>query len=207
MQTIVSGARRVGSDYWSIVRADPGQVKFTPSWLRARKASTMDLRVPWLPFRVMERLEQKLDRTSKVAEFGGGGSTLWFADRVGEVVTIEHDQEWFPILERALADLPGCTLEFHSADDAYADYVPALDRFPDGYFDVVVVDGRERVRCFEAAIPKVAPGGLLILDDTERDRYRPAFEAVDWPRVTYRGFAPTQSLPAQSTVWERPAGG
>lgn len=199
-----SAVGRVASDYVSIVRSDPGQVKFTPSWLRARKASTMQLRVPWLPFRVMERLEQKLDGTSKVAEFGGGGSTLWFADRAGEVVTIEHDEEWYPVLADAVADLPGCSLEFRSAADDYADYVPALDRFPDGYFDVVVVDGRERVRCFEAAVPKVAPGGLLVLDDTERGRYRRAFDIVDWPHVTYRGLAPTQTLPAQSTVWQRP---
>ena len=42
---------------------------------------------------------------------------------------------------------------------------------PDASLDLVVVDGRARVECARRAMPKVKPGGLLLLDDTSRERY------------------------------------
>ena len=36
--------------------------------------------------------------------------------------------------------------------------------------DLVVVDGRERARCAARATAKVRPGGLLLVDDIDRER-------------------------------------
>lgn len=185
--------------------SDPGQIRYAGAWLPTLRRSTVELRMPWLPYRVIDRVGAHLTPRSRVAEYGGGGSTLWFADRAGEVLTIEHDVEWFPLLENSVAGLANCRVMHKSSDDDYGMYVAALEHFPDGYFDVIVVDGRERVRCLEAAIPKVASGGLLILDDSERDRYERAFDAVKWPHVTYRGLTPTKTVAGVTTVWQRPA--
>lgn len=165
----------------------------------------MSVELPWLPFRVIDRLDRHLQPSSRVFEFGGGGSTLWFGKRVDTVVTVEHDPDWFPLLEAAVGHRPGCTLIRGTPADDYADYVAAIRDFPDASFDAVVVDGRKRVRCVQQSIPKVKPGGLLVLDDTQRPRYAPAFTLVPWPRSTYRGLTPTKNLPGVTTVWERPA--
>jgi predicted O-methyltransferase YrrM len=141
-----------------------------------------------------------------VFEFGGGGSTLWFADRVGEVVTVEHDDDWFRALNEAVSGRDNCQVLYRAADDDFTEYVGAIADFADGYFDVVLVDGRNRIRCLRSAMGKVRPGGLLILDDSDRARYSEAFMiATAWPHVTYRGLTPSKAIAGVTTVWRRPA--
>ena len=194
----VRGAARVGGQ---IVR-DPRQVGYLGRWIPTVERTTLELRLPWLPFQIIDRLDEVLTPESSVFEYGGGGSTLWMAERAGEVVTVEHDPEWADALRARTAGLPNVTLLVRSAADDYADYVPAIDDYPDEHFDVVVVDGRQRVRCFEHALPKVRPGGMLLLDDSERSRYAPTFELARKHRhVTIRGLAPSKSKTAQTTVW------
>ena len=188
--------------------ADPGQLRHLPEWLpTVRGATTMSARVPWLPYRVLERLEAALascEAGGRVFEFGGGGSTLWFADHGADVVTVEHDRDWVEHLATALVDEARCQLIHRDSSNDYAEYVATIAEWPDAHFDVVVVDGRERVRCLRESISKVRPGGLLILDDAERPRYRAAFDAVDWPHVTYRGLTPCKTVAGVTTVWSRP---
>lgn len=161
--------------------------------------------MPWLAFNVIELLDDALAPDSKVFEFGGGGSTIWFARRAAEVVTVEHDDGWFRSLSTAVGDLPSCTVLHGSRADGAHGYVGAIADYPDGHFDVVVVDGRDRLRCLQASMGKVRRGGLLLLDDAERERYAPAFELMaGWSVRTVRGLAPTKPVPGTTAVWTRP---
>lgn len=196
------GAARIGN----IIVRNPTELRHVGRWVGSLRRSTLDLRLPWLPFNAIEVLERRLDSSSRVFEFGGGGSTLWFADRVGEVVTAEHDPGWTSVLAEHTALLPNVTLLARSSADEYATYVTAIAGYPDEYFDVVVVDGRERVRCFEHAMPKVRPGGLLVLDDSQRPKYAKAFTlAQAWRAATFQGLTPTKSMRGTTTAWLRPA--
>lgn len=184
---------------------DPASGRGFLRLLGTRGRSTMTLRLPWLPFRLIDELSAKVGPDARVFEYGGGGSTLWFLDRGASVVTVEHDRDW----ARALSDaVPADRWELleRSSDNAFEDYVSAILAFPDHAFDVVVVDGRERGRCLLAAVEKVRPGGLLILDDSDRARYAAAMDQVDWPRREVVGFAPAKPTLAYSTVFTRPEG-
>jgi len=200
----VRGAYRVAGQ---VVR-NPGQVRFLPRWVPTVERSTIDLGLPWLPFEIIDRLDGLLSSSSRVFEYGGGGSTLWFASRAREVVTAEHDRDWLDMLRERTSHLENVTILSRSPANLYADYVPAIDDYPDGHFDVVVVDGRQRVRTFERSLPKLRPGGLILLDDSERRRYRPAFDiAGSMEHETVRGLAPCKSKVAQTTMWRAPEGG
>lgn len=173
--------------------------------LRTRGRSTMTLRLPWLPFCLIDELSRKVGPGARVFEYGGGGSTLWFLDRGASVVTVEHDRDWGRVLRGAIQAERWELLERPSSN-TFEDYVSAIRGFPDRSFDVVVVDGRERGQCLLAAVEKVRPGGLLILDDSDRGRYSAAIHRVDWPRREFVGFAPAKPTLAYSTVFTRPAG-
>lgn len=173
--------------------------------LRTRGRSTMTLRLPWLPFGLIDELSTMVGPGARVFEYGGGGSTLWFLDRGASVVTVEHDRTWARALSNAIAPDRWEMLE-RSSDNAFDDYVAAIRAFPDCSFDVVVVDGRERARCLLSALEKVKPGGLLILDDSDRVRYADAMDQVDWPRRDFVGFAPAKPTLAYTTVFTRPEG-
>jgi hypothetical protein len=183
----------------------PSQVRYGKAWVSNLRRPTMSSRLPWLPFSLIDALERQLQTNSKVLEFGGGGSTLWFAERVSEVITIEHDPEWYRQISAAVEGVPSCSVLFRSSEADYAEYVDAVHGFADSEFGVALVDGRQRVRCFEAAMPKVCSGGWIVLDDSSRERYQPAFDlARDWTRMTFEGFAPYKPVPAVTTVWIKP---
>jgi hypothetical protein len=182
----------------------PRAARHVPRLLATYGKSPFDLRQPWLPFDLADQLKTMVSRSSAVFEYGGGGSTAWFADHAGSVVTVEHEDEWYAKLASEFAGNPRVTLIHRGSDDDYHDYVHAIDAYPSDSFDVVVVDGRARVRCVERAATAVKPGGLLLLDDVDRSRYAPAFDLIDWPRRIVRDFAPCKSSLAHTAVFTRP---
>src|SRR4051812_33758865 len=46
----------------AVLVKDPVQVRYLPAWARALRRSTVESRLPWLPFQVIERLDQRLSR-------------------------------------------------------------------------------------------------------------------------------------------------
>jgi len=143
------------------------------------KKSPMEQELPWLSLDSIEFLEEYLDDTMKVLEFGGGGSTLFFANRVNSVLTIEGDQGWIEQLNSNIkkfginnVTIKHSPLDASNPKEMYAsDYINTL---PSRQFDVILVDGPEiadfqaRPVCFEWAERHVKKGGLIIVDDSWR---------------------------------------
>jgi predicted O-methyltransferase YrrM len=165
--------------------------------------STVRLRMPWLPFRLVDELDSRLRPGMRVFEYGGGGSTLWFLDRALDVVTAEHDIAWSHILEENVAS-PSWKLLVHPLDDGGTAYVDSISAYPEGHFDLVVVDGRCRARCVAAALTRIRPGGMLVVDDVDRERYAAALDAVSWPRTDVIGFAPAKPSLSYTSLFVRP---
>ena len=53
-----------------------------------------------------------------------------------------------------------------SGEHFFDDYISAIDEFPEGSLDIVIVDGICRVECARRAVKKVKPNGLVVVDDT-----------------------------------------
>lgn len=174
----------------------PSDMANAGRWIRTRGAEPLEVRLPWMPFQIHDFLSERLP--ARVFEFGGGGSTAWFNDQGCDVTTVEHDPEWADALSGAVES----TVIHHPIKPAPDSYIAAIE--PLGSFDVVVVDGRHRVECCRKAVEHVNPGGLLILDDSWRDRYQPAVNEIDWPRQDFEGFQPYVDSLGCTTVWTRP---
>ena len=140
-------------------------------------ATPLTLGLPWLSIPAISFLKAYLKPHMKVCEFGCGGSTIFFARRVREVVSIEHDQEWYAQVQKLLADQalhnvqmllrapetaapfepPELAFEpnsYRSTSPPYSThifyrYASAIDLFPDAHFDLVLVDGRARPSCLK----------------------------------------------------------
>jgi len=160
---------------------------------------------PWITFPAARFLDSLLSPASRIFEYGAGGSTLFFASRVAELVTVEHDRNW---LERTAAKMRRRSVQWqmHRAEplpdegpsrypvtdpEAYAstdvrfagmsfrEYASAIERYEDNYFDIVLIDGRARPSCFKHAVAKVKFGGYIVLDNAEREQYRWVQEAAE----------------------------
>jgi hypothetical protein len=133
---------------------------------------------PWLTSGAVAYLEKVLDKGMTGFEFGSGRSTRWFAQKLGSLVSIEHDEAWYHRV-RAMLDRAGATnIDYRlvpldhpvtqpeqPAYDALPRYVSSIDSEADETLDFVVVDGHYRTACIRSSLSKLKTGGLLLVDD------------------------------------------
>ena len=193
----------------------PSRLPDVIRWVQSRGDIAIDSRVPWWPFVAADAVAERLPDGARVFEYGGGGSTLWLQDCGANVTAVEHDVDWHRVLQER-APAADVILQVPSQEGSvptavhpgqyFDEYVTTISGFPDASFDIVIVDGRARVACGLAAMPKVRPGGMLLLDDSDRSKYAGLRGAlVGWFRTDYRGLKPGGGPPCQTSVWIRPA--
>jgi predicted O-methyltransferase YrrM len=130
---------------------------------------------PWLTRQANEMLASLIQPTDVGLEFGSGRSTLWLARRALRLTSVEHDQTWHAAVSGQLATHNVSNVEYlfraQNADEEHGDssgYVRVVDALPRESLDFVLVDGIYRADCVNAVLGRLAPGGLLILDDAQR---------------------------------------
>lgn len=175
----------------------------------AAQLARMD--VPWWTFSAIARVERWIAERGDVRafEYGAGASTAWLARRCRQVVSAEHDAGFFRVVAPSFTqdNVELRLVEPHRgvasprvrsgrkgyADCDFSDYVDAIgtDRY-----DLIVIDGRARVACFERARRQLARGGLIVFDNSERSRYASALNWAGDTVVRCRGWAP--ALPYRS---------
>jgi hypothetical protein len=130
---------------------------------------------PWLPYTALEAIEDFLLPSAKVLEFGSGNSTVWMARRCSQLVSIEHDPVWFERVHAALQGVDGANVAYElRSPERYAD----TSKFPDGFFDLVLVDGLRREECVSNSLTKIGSDGGLYLDNSDRRVDRAAYRAL-----------------------------
>ena len=140
---------------------------------------------------------------ARVLEWGSGGSTRALLEQcpfIERYVSVEHDAEWHALVKARVNDprlslhlipsrLPQppngakrsivqeWNLRAEREPDVMAEYV-AFPRSLGLTFDFVLVDGRARTFCLREGYELLAPGGLIVLHDAQREEYRDAVRAL-----------------------------
>jgi len=133
---------------------------------------------PWMCPGTIAFCQATLTKSMKVLEFGSGRSTRWFAQLVGHVTSVEHDEAWYRIVQQQLAQAQVKNVDYlhvpldHAPTapellsyDPIPQYVAVVERFADQSLDLIVVDGHYRTTCVRYATKKLARGGCLLVDD------------------------------------------
>lgn len=205
----------------------PGQLRHFSGWAESFTAPDFFLERghPWLPFDLVEWLEQYLEPDMSVWEFGSGGSTLFFARRAGDVIAVEHDPEWARRVRDLLTSEELDCVAFHVVEPhsfdpgsfgsgktpykemSFEKYVRTVEEAEDNSLDCLVVDGRARSACVRHGREKVKNGGVLILDDVQRERYQSVVEKLsrDWgdPEI-FQGLTPGARGPRPTALFHKP---
>lgn len=202
-----------------------------PQWINYQVGNSTPLSagVPWITFGATRFLNRILTESSRVFEWGMGGSTAFFLKRCGHVISVEHDEDWYVQAKATLGerfnwksllikptptDSPGDVSDwkdYRSSDEThrmsdFRKYAMAICDIPDESLDVVVIDGRARPSCFHHALPKVRPGGYIVWDNTERQNYKSEMDAVSSKDYVTRHFAgPQPFVPhfSRTTIWQK----
>jgi hypothetical protein len=144
---------------------------YDEGWIRSYlEKNVIDLNgnpKPWLTFTATQFLEERLNNKLDLFEFGGGNSTLFWAKKCNSVNTVEHDLEWFnKIKGNKIANVEMYYQELEY-DSEYCRFPNKLDK----EFDIIIVDGRDRVNCCKNSINSLRSSGVIVLDDSIRPRY------------------------------------
>jgi predicted O-methyltransferase YrrM len=135
-------------------------------------------------------------------EFGSGFSTAWFAARVGQLTSIESDKRWHATVSAMLEDrrLTNVQLVLAPKDQPAesgdrSEYARTAFNLPDESIDFALIDGIYRDHTARLVMPKIKPGGLLIIDD------------ANWflPSDSRSPNSRTSAMGADGPVWKQVA--
>jgi hypothetical protein len=117
---------------------------------------------PWITYPALEFLSQFDYAECSVFEFGAGNSTLFWAGRAKNVVSVETDKEWFDVLQQQKPS----NVQLSHIDDA-EEFAESILK-ADSAFDVIVIDSmKHRYGATLSAIKRVATGGFIIFDNSD----------------------------------------
>jgi predicted O-methyltransferase YrrM len=126
---------------------------------------------PWLTPAMNEVLSGWLRPSDVVLEFGSGRSTVWLSTRVGRVITVEENAEWFENVADRLRAMQITNVNQVLARDKDSYLRPLVDA-ETASLDCVLIDGAYRDQCALIAVGKVRRSGAIVIDNI--DRYLPS---------------------------------
>lgn len=141
---------------------------------------------PWLTKDFIEIFKCWNTSSWEMFEWGSGGSTLWFGQRVKRLHSVEHNEEWHKKVKTKLEEAR-LFVDFHFIPLEDPRYISLIQEYGD--FDCVLIDGRKRVKCGLNAMERIKPLGILVLDNAERPYYQALHEELkNWEHYsTFNG--------------------
>ncbi|MDY4840991.1 MAG: SAM-dependent methyltransferase [Alphaproteobacteria bacterium] len=161
--------------------------------------------IPWYTFPAIEYLSQFDYGQKQVFEYGCGSSSHFWAARAKYVVSIEDNPKWFEKWQQEMTE-PNLDVRWRDEGEIYEKAIFEQDDL----FDVIVIDGKRRAECCTAAVQKLAEGGMIILDDSDRINtsleYRKSvaiLKKADLIQVDFYGFCPMNCYTKATSLFLR----
>lgn len=145
--------------------------------------------IPWVTYSFIDFIADRIQKDHTIFEFGSGNSTFYYAERAQKVVSVEHDQAWY---EKILATKPSNSEMIFCELQNDGDY----SKMPESLglkFDIIVVDGRDRVNCCYRSPAALSERGVIVLDDSERESYVSALSFLKnqgFRELSFSGISP-----------------
>lgn len=166
---------------------------FIESWNVGYPISGNKMPIPWWPYSFTQFLTSRLKKEYKIFEYGSGNSTLFLGKYISNIVSVEHDSDWYGKLNLMINS--NVNLKLYSEQD-YVDSI-GMDKY-----EIIIIDGIKRNECVIKAINNLSEDGIIIIDDTDRDEYNDSYKLLSdntFKRIDFVGLGPC-SLNANSTT-------
>jgi hypothetical protein len=180
-------------------------------WATASRWASLDglgQPIPWISYPAISFLEQRDLAGCRVFEFGTGNSTLYWLRRGASVDGVEHDPVW----HARAASLPKGEADRLKLVEDPKRYPQAIRGCP-GRYDIILVDGIERLACAREALKKLKRDGMIILDNSDwHPRTAALLRRAGLVQVDFSGFSPINAYVGTTSFFlgrgfrNRPAG-
>jgi hypothetical protein len=163
--------------------------------------------LPWIAYPAIDLLARRVPRDCRVFEYGAGNSTRWWAARVDVLAAVEHDRGWFEQLQGRLP--PHVRLDHVALVDGgdYGRMARTVAAALGQPWDLVVVDGRDRVHCVLESVDALSERGVIVLDNSDRPQYAPGIDHLrsrGFRQLPLRGMAPLLDDLTETSILYRP---
>jgi len=142
------------------------------------ESTPLNLGLPWISYSAIDFLEGFIKPNHEIAEFGGGGSTIFFAKRAQKVLCMESNDIWAERIKNKLSELDYKNVQVliypydAMAPESFIDteYYQAIG---EGKFDVILIDAYDEFRkirgfIFHKAENLIKENGCIVVDDSWR---------------------------------------
>lgn len=141
--------------------------------------------IPWYTYPAIEFLSQ-LDFSDKsVFEYGLGNSSIFWAKRAKNVISIEDNKKWYDsIYKKSLKNQQTFLVKNR---EEYVNFIEKSEQ----KFDIIVIDAKYRFDCAKKSIAFLKEGGIMILDNS--DWYPDVAKYIKesgFIQVDFAGFGP-----------------
>jgi len=129
---------------------------------------------PWLTKPANSFLTSWLRDSYDGLEYGSGRSTIWFAERLKHLTSVEHNRDWYQwvkeqIDSKNIRNVSYLLIEEQDSQDREyienSKYVAIAKQFENDSLDFALVDGILRGPCALEVTKKIKPGGILVVDN------------------------------------------
>ncbi|MBS1505289.1 MAG: class I SAM-dependent methyltransferase [Bacteroidetes bacterium] len=190
-------ARTLLSFYWQGYLSEIGWIKSFDQKIPVGKNNEP---LPWVTYSFIHFVKDRLHKGLTIAEFGSGNSTLFYAQQVKKVLSVEHELDWYEKIREKMPANVELTYRKLDQDGEYAKFLTDQR----GTVDIVIVDGRDRVNCIKNSLSALSRGGIVVLDDSERLEYKPGIEFLlqnSFKKIDFWGLAPGVFYNKSTTVF------
>lgn len=136
---------------------------------------------PWFTERAVNEIDRRLQymHNLRILEFGMGISTLYYLNhpRTKWMISVEHDAQWFSKIAGLAPEAKRNNFSPMHLPLPYAQTAFGLIMH-ETHFNMIIIDGRDRAACLEHAPRFLAETGFIVLDNSEREQYRPAVKKL-----------------------------
>jgi precorrin-6B methylase 2 len=156
--------------------------------------------IPWINYSFFTFIDSRISDDQNVFEYGAGYSSIYFSKTVKKLYSVEHDPTW---IEKIKSQSRDNHVIYNISEIENKQYAQSIKR-PLIKFDIVFVDGRDRVDCSIYSVSYLSDRGVLILDDSERGRYTQVFVFMKengFKELTFTSFKPSMNKLASTTIF------
>jgi len=158
--------------------------------------------LPWYTYSSIYFISKKIKNEMIVFEYGSGNSTLWWSRSVSKVISCEHDLQYFNSLKKRIAS----NVEYIYCKLEYAGDYSKIIRSFSNCFDIIIIDGRDRINCVKNSLEALKYDGIIIWDNSDRSRYEKGYSFLNehgFRRLDFEGIGPLNTYKWCTSIFYR----
>lgn len=158
--------------------------------------------IPWCTYSFIKFIEPRLKKDFTVFEYGSGNSTIWYAKRVKQIISVENDEDWFKVVSKLL---PVNAKLIYIKSDIDGEYCRSIIN-QNNKFNIIIIDGRDRINSIKFSVNQLTDDGIIVFDNSQIEKYKEGLDllySMNFKKIDFIGSLPIVSHDNQTSIFYR----